>query len=57
MSYILETLIEILHTLLTFIPLIMSCLFHLVQMHISYYSCAKAKTNVLPRIFLYLVLN
>jgi hypothetical protein len=40
-----------------FIPLIMACLFHLVQMHISYSSCDKAKTNVLPRIFLYLVLN
>ena len=24
-----------------------SCLFHLVQMHISYSSCAKVKTNVL----------
>jgi hypothetical protein len=35
----------------------MSYLFHLVQMHISYSSCAKAKTNVLPRIFLCLVLN
>jgi hypothetical protein len=40
-----------------FIPLIMTCLFHLVQMHISYSSCAKAKTNVLPSIFLYLVLD
>jgi hypothetical protein len=29
----------------------------LVQMHISYSSCAKAKTNVLPRVFLYLVLH
>jgi hypothetical protein len=35
----------------------MTCLFHLVQMHISYSSCAKAKTNVLPRVSLYLVLN
>jgi hypothetical protein len=35
----------------------MSYLFHLVQMHISYSSCAKAKTNVLSRIFLHLVLN
>jgi hypothetical protein len=26
-------------------------------MHISYSSCAKAKTNVLLRVFLYLVLN
>jgi hypothetical protein len=53
----LGTLIEILHTLLIFIPLIMSYLFRLVQMHISYSFCAKAKTNVLPRIFPYLVLN
>jgi hypothetical protein len=30
--------------------LIMPCLFHLVQMHISYSSCAKAKTNVLSSI-------
>jgi hypothetical protein len=35
----------------------MACLFHLVQMHISYSSCAKAKTNVLPSVFLYLVLD
>jgi hypothetical protein len=35
-------------------PLIMACLFHLVQMHISYSSCAKAKTNMLPSVFLYL---
>jgi hypothetical protein len=40
-----------------FIPLIMPYLFHLVQIHISYSSSAKAKTNVLPRIFLYLVLD
>jgi hypothetical protein len=40
-----------------FIPLILACLFYLVQMHISYSFCAKAKTNVLPRVFLYLVLN
>jgi hypothetical protein len=35
----------------------MACLLHLVQMHISYSSCAKAKTNVLPSVFLYLVLD
>jgi hypothetical protein len=35
----------------------MACLFHLVQMHISYSSCAKAKTNVLLSVFLYLVLD
>jgi hypothetical protein len=35
----------------------MACLFHLVQMRISYFSCAKAKTNVLPSVFLYLVLD
>jgi hypothetical protein len=29
----------------------------LVQMHISYSSCAKAKTNVLPSVFSYLVLD
>jgi hypothetical protein len=29
----------------------------LVQMHISYSSCAKAKTNVPPSVFLYLVLD
>jgi hypothetical protein len=29
----------------------------LVQMHISCSSCAKAKTNVLPSVFLYLVLD
>jgi hypothetical protein len=29
-----------------------SCLFHLVQMHISYSSCAKAKTNVLSSVLL-----
>jgi hypothetical protein len=40
-----------------FIPLIMSYLFHLVQMYISYYSCAKSKTNVRPSVFLYLVLD
>jgi hypothetical protein len=40
-----------------FIPLIILYLFHLVQMHISYSSCAKAKTTVLPRVFLYLVLD
>jgi hypothetical protein len=40
-----------------FIHLIMSYLFHLVQMHISYSSCAQAKTNVFPRIFLCLVLD
>jgi hypothetical protein len=40
-----------------FIPLIMACLFHFVQMHISYSSCAKAKTNVLPSAFQYLVLD
>jgi hypothetical protein len=40
-----------------FIPLIMPCLFHLVQMHISYSSCGKAKTNLFPRVFLYLVLD
>jgi hypothetical protein len=32
-------------------------LFHLVQMHISYSSCAKAKTNVPPSLFMYLVLD
>ena len=31
--------------------------FILVQMHISYSSCAKSKTNVLPCVFLYLVLD
>jgi hypothetical protein len=40
-----------------FIPFIMACLFHLVQMHISYSSCAKSKTSVLPSAFLYLVLD
>jgi hypothetical protein len=40
-----------------FIPLIMACLFHLVQMQISYSSCAKAKTNVFPSLSLYLVLD
>jgi hypothetical protein len=40
-----------------FIPFIMSYLFHLVQMHISYSTCAKANTNVLSRVFPYLVLN
>jgi hypothetical protein len=35
----------------------MPCLFHSVQMYNSYSSCAKAKTNVLPSIFLYLVLD
>jgi hypothetical protein len=40
-----------------FIPLIMTCLFHLVQMHITYSSCAKANTNVLPSVFLYLFLD
>jgi hypothetical protein len=40
-----------------FIPFIMACLFHLVQIHIYYSSCAKAKTNVLPSVFLYLVLD
>jgi hypothetical protein len=40
-----------------FIPLIMVCLFHLVQMHSSYSSCVKAKTNVPPSVFLYLVLD
>jgi hypothetical protein len=40
-----------------FIPLIVPYLFHLVQMHISYSSCVEAKTNVLSRIFLYLVLD
>jgi hypothetical protein len=34
-----------------------SCLFHLVQMHISYSSCAKAKTNVFSSIYLWLVLD
>jgi hypothetical protein len=34
-----------------------SCLFHLVQMHISYFSCAKAKTNVLSSVFQCLVLD
>jgi Na+/melibiose symporter-like transporter len=34
-----------------------SYLFLLVQMRISYSSCAKAKTNVLPRVFLCLVLD
>jgi hypothetical protein len=34
-----------------------SCLFHLVQMHISYSSCAKAKTNVLPWVSQWLVLD
>jgi hypothetical protein len=29
----------------------------LVQMHISYSSCASAKTNVFPRVFLCLVLD
>jgi hypothetical protein len=29
----------------------------LVQMHISYSSCAKAKTNVLSSVFLSLVLD
>jgi hypothetical protein len=29
----------------------------LVQMHISYYPCAKAKTNVLLSVFLSLVLD
>jgi hypothetical protein len=29
----------------------MAYLFHLVQMHISYSFCAKAKTNVLPSVF------
>jgi hypothetical protein len=37
--------------------LIMACLFHLVQVHISYSSCAKARTNMLPSVFLYLVLD
>jgi hypothetical protein len=41
-------MIEILRTLII-IPLIMSYFFHLVQMHISYSSCSKAKTNVFPR--------
>jgi hypothetical protein len=40
-----------------FLALIMACLFHLVQMHIFYSSCAEAKTNVLPSVFLYLVLD
>jgi hypothetical protein len=31
--------------------------YNLVQMHISYSSSAKAKTNVLPSVFLYLVLD
>ena len=33
--------------MLIFIPLIMACLFHLVQIHTSYASYTKAKTNVL----------
>jgi hypothetical protein len=35
----------------------MACRFHLVQFHISYSSCAKAKTNMLSIVFLYLVLD
>jgi hypothetical protein len=35
----------------------MACLFHLVQLHISYSSCAKIKTNVIPSVFSYLVLD
>jgi hypothetical protein len=35
----------------------MAYLFHLVQMHIFYSSCAKAKTNMLPSVFLYLFLD
>jgi hypothetical protein len=38
-------------------PLIMAYLFHLVQINISYSSCAKAKTNVFSRVFPYLVLD
>jgi hypothetical protein len=34
-----------------------SCLFHLVQMHISYSSCAKIKTNGLSSMLPCLVLN
>jgi hypothetical protein len=45
-SSILETLIEILHTLLIYIPLIMSLSFG--TNHITYSTCAKANTNVLP---------
>jgi hypothetical protein len=56
MSYILETFIEMLHYA-HFILLIMACLFHLVQLHISYSYCAKAKTNMLSSVFLYLVLD
>ena len=33
------------------------CLFHLVQMHISYSSCAKAKTNLFSSISLWLSLR
>jgi hypothetical protein len=32
-------------------------LFHLVQMNISYSSYANAKTNVLPSLIMYLVLD
>ena len=34
-----------------------SCLFHLVQMHISYSSCAKTTTNVFLSVFLYPVVD
>jgi hypothetical protein len=57
MPLILETLIEILHTVLIYNTFDLICLFHLVQMHISYYFCAKIKTNVLPSVFLNLVLD
>jgi hypothetical protein len=41
-----------------FIPLIMSCLFHLVQIYIYFISsCAKAKTNMLSSVSLYLVFD
>jgi hypothetical protein len=39
------------------IPFIMACLFHLVQIHIYYSSCAETKTNVLSSVYLYLVLD
>jgi hypothetical protein len=50
---ILGTLIKTLHTLLIYIPWIMSLSFE----HISYSSCAIPKTNVFPSVFLSLVLD
>jgi hypothetical protein len=57
MYLILETLTEILYTLLIHYTFDNVYLFHLVQLQNSYPSCAKVKTNVLPRLSLYLVLN